>query len=224
MFLNLRRSLALVCTLTVAAVPAAHADIAWTRNYSTGISQAKRANKPIVIDFYADWCPPCQEMERSSWPNRQVQALSSRFVMIKLNVDVAQREAAAYAIESIPTTVFLNSRGQYLGKVVGGQGPDQLAVALRQALTYHEKTTARRPAVKPTRKPVRVVQGGQVTQVPTNASNWQSLPGMARVSAQPGYSGAYLLDENGAVPLDSPAKPKPKAKPVNKTGKTKKAS
>jgi thiol-disulfide isomerase/thioredoxin len=213
MLSNLRHSVVIAAALLVACVPAAHADIHWNHTYENGISQGRIANKPILIDFYADWCGPCQEMESSTWSDPTVQALGTQFVMVKLNVDTAQREAAAYGIDIIPATVFLNSKGQYLGKVGGGQSADQLAATMRRILASQQSTRAPATASqspKNASNPVRVLQGGQVTQAPTTRSNWQDLPGMKKIAAQPGYSGVYLLDDNGTVPLDAPAQVKTK--------------
>lgn len=70
------------------------------------------SDKPVLVDFWAPWCPPCRSM------NPVVHSLARDFKVCKVNVDKNQALAARYGVSSIP--VFLIFQGgqiaaQHLG-------------------------------------------------------------------------------------------------------------
>lgn len=82
------------------------------RNYATSLQDV---TKPIVLEFYADWCGPCREIEG-------VIASSSaehpEFIFAKIDVDTAPQMAAQFQVNSIPCLVFLRDRSE-VGRSVG---------------------------------------------------------------------------------------------------------
>ena len=66
-----------------------------------------QSEDPVLVDFWATWCPPCQAM------NPAIESLAQEFKVCKVNVDSNQELAARMGVSSIPT--FLVIKG---GKVV----------------------------------------------------------------------------------------------------------
>ncbi len=93
--------------------------IAWTESLDSALKTAGKTKKPIFIDFYADWCGPCQEMLRTTYRDKEVVARSRRFVPVLINVDKQPKLAQKYQVDSIPTVVFLNAKGEFIGGSVG---------------------------------------------------------------------------------------------------------
>ena len=87
------------------------------------LKQARAANKPVVIDFSADWCVPCREMVRTTFRDPAVIEAASHFV--RLQADITDRNsrntrlALQYAIKGVPTTVFIDKHGRILKREVG---------------------------------------------------------------------------------------------------------
>lgn len=59
--------------------------IRWIHDIESATAQAKAQGKPIFVDFYADWCIPCKQMERSVFPDPEVRAELAAFVPAKLD-------------------------------------------------------------------------------------------------------------------------------------------
>ena len=75
------------------------------------------SNKTVLIDFYADWCPPCKKLspiiEEVASENTD-----ENLVFARINIDDEQNLAAQYGIQPIPTLVLLKS-GKEVDRRVG---------------------------------------------------------------------------------------------------------
>jgi len=66
-----------------------------------GLSSIIRSDTPVLIDFYAEWCRPCQAMIPVL--NDVSKRMGKRAKVIKLNVDRHPRIAAEYRVQNLPT-------------------------------------------------------------------------------------------------------------------------
>lgn len=68
------------------------------------ISQIIKGDKPVLIDYYADWCGPCQTM--ASVMERVRQKMGSQIQIVKINVDKNKVMASTQNVRSIPTLIL----------------------------------------------------------------------------------------------------------------------
>jgi thiol:disulfide interchange protein DsbD len=82
------------------------------------LAEARLQGKPVILDFYAIWCPPCQEMEKTTFRNPEIVKIAARnFITIRVDLTrsgnpLNQRLLLQYGIKGVPTVIFLDSQGQ----------------------------------------------------------------------------------------------------------------
>ncbi|MGH7935016.1 MAG: protein-disulfide reductase DsbD family protein [Candidatus Binataceae bacterium] len=100
------------------------------------LEHARAEGKPIVLDFSADWCVPCREMERTTFVDPAVVREAADFVRIRANLTANNAANQAlikqFDIEGVPTTVVIDANGKIRVRKVGYVGPKEFLKYLRQ--------------------------------------------------------------------------------------------
>jgi thioredoxin 1 len=92
----------------------------------------RTAKKPVLVDFWAEWCMPCRMV--SPVVERIAKELSGRITTVKVNVDKSPAVAGHYDVSSIPT-IMLFSNGEPVMRVQGAQPYEELKRQIDQHLT-----------------------------------------------------------------------------------------
>ena len=94
-----------------------------TINEANFEAEVLNSAKPVMIDFYADWCGPCKMM--SPMVDALAEAYADQLVVGKINADDNGELAAAYNVMSIPNIKFFKD-GKVVDEVVGAQPKEVL--------------------------------------------------------------------------------------------------
>ncbi|MBQ9565486.1 MAG: thioredoxin [Synergistaceae bacterium] len=90
-----------------------------------------KAGEPVLVDFYADWCGPCQMM--GPVVERIAADYAGKAKVGKVNVDESPTMAARFNVKSIPTFLFFKA-GNAVDRVVGGVPGQELSTRLDRLL------------------------------------------------------------------------------------------
>lgn len=90
--------------------------VPWRTDLEAALRDAASQGKPALLDFRADWCVACLELEEKTWPEAGVQKALERLVPVKLDVTKNTPENRAlqqrYGVKGLPTVILLSPAGQ----------------------------------------------------------------------------------------------------------------
>jgi thiol:disulfide interchange protein DsbD len=97
------------------------------------------AGRPVVLDFYADWCVSCKEMERFTFSDAAVAARLRQAVLLKAdvtaNTDSQRALLRRFRLFGPPGTLFLDAQGREIDgtRVIGFQSAQRFGQTLARA-------------------------------------------------------------------------------------------
>jgi len=95
---------------------AAGPTIDWQAYDPVVLDRAKQEGTPVILEFYADWCVPCKELQRFTFSDQRVIGLTEAFVRLRIDVSnydspesVALRQQ--FEVTGVPEIMFLDAQG-----------------------------------------------------------------------------------------------------------------
>ena len=115
------------------AIPRKHGEgVQWAKYDAKALASARAEKKPVIIDFYADWCLPCKELDEKTFTDPKIVTELDRFVRLKADLTVpsdatTQALTKQYGILGVPTIVFIDANGAEVpsSRVTGFTPPDE---------------------------------------------------------------------------------------------------
>ncbi|HEV7499576.1 MAG TPA: thioredoxin family protein [Vicinamibacteria bacterium] len=139
-------SLVLLFAFALGGAPAAPGQVHWEHRLEDALKKAKASGKPVLIDFWAEWCGWCHRLDQTTYVDPAVTKLiGADFVALKIDTEAGPRSteiAARYGVQSLPTIAFLSPSGRLIDRVDSYQGPGPFARTLESVHTRGSKVIA----------------------------------------------------------------------------------
>lgn len=88
-----------------------------------------RADKPVLVDFYADWCGPCKMM--APLVEELAKEYEGKIIVGKLNIDESEPIAVRYRVMTIPTLAVFKG-GELVDKLIGVHPREEVKAMLER--------------------------------------------------------------------------------------------
>ncbi|MBK9294547.1 MAG: thioredoxin family protein [Oligoflexia bacterium] len=104
------------------------------------IQMAALDKKPVMIDFWAQWCAACHELDKKTYTNGEVISQSESFVRLKFDATHStpevERVFEKYQVVGLPTVIFINRDGKVVKEatITGFVKPEQFIFNLKKTL------------------------------------------------------------------------------------------
>lgn len=103
--------------------------------FKDAVAKATKENKMIFLDCYTSWCGPCKAMAANVFPAKEVgDYMNPRFVSIKIDMEKGEGPELnrKFQVSAYPTMIIFNSRGEEIGRIVGGGGAAQFIERVKE--------------------------------------------------------------------------------------------
>jgi thiol:disulfide interchange protein DsbD len=112
--------------------------ITWVHGEDEGLKVARALHRPALLDFYADWCLPCKELELKTFSRAEVAQALGRFTLVKVDCTTDDDPAVAAAKQrwgaaTLPTLVLVDSDGKVARRIDHFVEPAELLKLLADA-------------------------------------------------------------------------------------------
>jgi thiol:disulfide interchange protein len=112
--------------------------IEWESDMSSALERARSEGKPVLVNFYADWCVWCKRLESTTLRNAKVASvLQDKVVPLSLDVDGAGKELSnEYRVDGLPTILVLDVSGEEIGRIPGYMPPESFLEQVESFLQH----------------------------------------------------------------------------------------
>ena len=119
--------------------------VKWEKYTPSALEEAVKTKRPVVLDFYADWCIPCHELDQFTYSDPKVIKGLDRFVRLKVDLtspDDPETETIIekFGIAGVPAILFLDAAGQEVkeNRVTGFVDAKEFLGLLQSPQLQHE--------------------------------------------------------------------------------------
>jgi len=108
----------------------------WLESDEDGFREAEMTGENVIIDFFAEWCGSCHEMDEKTWSNKSVISELNRYVLVKLDLTENNQRTKSiqkrYNIIGMPTVIIFDPKRNELHRFTGFKGPEETLKILKK--------------------------------------------------------------------------------------------
>ena len=102
-------------------------NLQWNTDLNAALKLAEKSNKLVFVDFYADWCGYCKQLDEDTFTDQRVkQKFVQRYILVKVNVDQNPELASKYQVYGLPSLIIMDSNGNEIKRQEGFLTPVEL--------------------------------------------------------------------------------------------------
>ncbi|MEI7750888.1 MAG: cytochrome c biogenesis protein CcdA, partial [Candidatus Omnitrophota bacterium] len=112
----------------------------WEKYHAGILEEAAASGQPVILDFYADWCIPCHELDQFTYSDPQVIKALQHFRKVKVDATSADTEdvrevISRFGVFGVPTIIFLDEKGAEVPELRtdGFVGPEEFVSSLHSS-------------------------------------------------------------------------------------------
>jgi thiol:disulfide interchange protein DsbD len=156
-------------------------ELPWMYDETAAFERARAEGKGVMIDFAADWCLPCAELEHTFADSAVFDELSASYVFLKFDVSKGTDEDEAlqekWSAETLPAVIFTDAARKELGRVDKYVPAEDFLLILRPAVAKLRGGASRAEAQSPERS------AAPATQRPAEPLAGAGAPAAAELAA-----------------------------------------
>lgn len=107
----------------------------WQPYSEEALTNAAKNRRPVIIDFWAEWCAACHELEEKTFSDPRVRAMAANYVLLKFDAtsdtEALKELKNKYKIQGLPTVLFFNPHGIWIDALTLTQFEDAPAFLKR---------------------------------------------------------------------------------------------
>ena len=115
---------------------------AWIWDETAGFARAEADGKPVMMDFWAEWCAACVELDHQTYNQSRILDLAQRFTSIKMDMtesnETNKERTSRFGVIGMPTVIFFDSLGNEIERFSGFKDADDLAAVMERVLSSVE--------------------------------------------------------------------------------------
>lgn len=102
--------------------------IQWRTDWKQGLKEAVANGQPVLMDFYTDWCPHCNRMDKITFVDQTVLEYfkKEKYMMFKINPEKDVESEKVFKVFSYPTFLIFNGKGKEIDRFLGYQDSQTL--------------------------------------------------------------------------------------------------
>ena len=134
--------------LIIAFCSTAFSQDEWLTDIDQAKQKASAEGKLVVLHFYADWCSPCQQLDKFVFNQHLVQdLLKNQVVAVKVDVDLHPDWVSEYSVKGIPYDVIITPNGNVVDREKSPGTSDKYLAMLKRVVTMGDRVANTDPAV-----------------------------------------------------------------------------